>query len=183
MPNTWDFNTMTYPRYNAEHVRCQDNVKIRHNAEHVRFPDNDLRPIVGLRNGRHFFQNTWEMLATRHIISVSSRRLRGGNSPPKKKFQIPPKTQQTAMLCSGVNGAPLPLNLKSPPKSRGLDETLHIIWSSLELDSEVNCSRAVVRAWMVPTAGKSQIQCERHRYLYIRSLWEGPYKLCWRNLW
>ena len=39
----------------------------------------------------------------------------GGEFPPPPKFQIPPKTQQTTMLCSGVNGAPLPLNLKFPP--------------------------------------------------------------------
>ena len=49
----------------------------------------------------------------------------GGKFPPPQNFKFP-KTQQT-MLCSGVNGAinrPLPLNLKFPPKSRGLDETL-----------------------------------------------------------
>ena len=73
------------------------------------------------------------------VSSVSSRRLRGGGGefppPPPQKKKIsnspPPqkKTQQTTMLCSGVNGAinrPLPLNLKFPPKSRGLDETLTV---------------------------------------------------------
>ena len=57
-------------------------------------------------------------------ISVSSRRLRGEIPPPKKKnFKFPPpQTQQTTMLCSGVNGTiirPLSLNLKFPSKVKG----------------------------------------------------------------
>ena len=56
--------------------------------------------------------------------SVSSRRLRGGGGispPPPTNFKFPPKkTQQTTMLCSGINGAPIPLSLKSPPPSQGV---------------------------------------------------------------
>ena len=59
-----------------------------------------------------FYQNIQSSFISTAAGSVSSRRLGGEFPPPQKKFQISPKTQQTTMLCSGVNGA---INRPPPP--------------------------------------------------------------------
>ena len=75
-------------------------------------------------NADSFWKETRMDRGLWHSVFHPPDGLGGGGKFSPPKISNSPKTQQTTMLCSGVNGAPLPLNLKFPPKSRGLDETL-----------------------------------------------------------